>query len=342
MKNLTAIRKQIDITDVAIVTLLAQRMSLTREVAEIKNEKTSMSFTNIKREEAISTRLQNLTNDFVLKDSIADVYQTLFQSSKSIRHLACEPVCPFSTIGIIGDGLIGRSIAKVVLHKSKDAVQLTILNHDWTPRKLASCDLIIIATPINSVTKIARLLHSHRNQLAPGAIIIDVASVKKHISHVFARLNFLSDATEPSFVPTHPMGGRHERGARFARATLFAGRPWILTPTHTCDTAVKAKTSQFARYCGSIPVFMDAEEHDKRVAYISHFPGVISKLLWQFVSARAEESLPLASSGFEMMTKIGKTTNTRMRSQIAQSNKTNIQPILKAFAKHIENEVVGK
>ncbi|MBP6993956.1 prephenate dehydrogenase/arogenate dehydrogenase family protein [Candidatus Woesebacteria bacterium] len=336
MKNLTVMRKQIDRVDTKIVGLLDQRMSLTRDVAMAKNSELNTSFTDEKREEAVLARLQSLTNNLVLQDAIADVYQTLFHTSKSIRHLAHETENPFSTIGIIGDGLIGRSIAKTMLYKGKGSVVVTLFGREWTPARVGECDLIIIASPINTVVDIARSLYTHSSLLKPGVVVIDVASVKMRISNEFATLNDANDVAAPVFVPTHPMGGRKERGAKYARSTLFAGRPWVVTPTGNSPDRVTERVSQFVRYCGSEPILMEAKKHDGLITYVSHFPGFLSKSLLEFVSNSAEESLQLAGSGFEMMTKIGRTTNTRMRSQIVQNNTRNIQRVLREFIKYIQ------
>jgi prephenate dehydrogenase len=60
-------------------------------------------------------------------------------------------------------------------------------------------------------------------------------------------------------------------------------------------------------------------------------PGILSRLLFNFVAEKSPESLVLASSGFELMTKIGKTENIRMRSQISKHNELNIQHAMDQF-----------
>ena len=338
INKLTCLRKQIDAVDKDIITLLERRLSLVREVARIKNNEVNIPLTDLNREDEIIHSLQKQTHDMALQDAITDVYKVLFAMSKSIRHMETEVDCPFTHVGIIGDGLIGRSIAKAIKSKKDARVKVTIHNREWKIEHYATCDLIIIATPIETVVHIATELAKHRMVLQSGVVIIDVASVKKPIAQAFAKLDSIQSKNAPVFVPTHPMGGGQEQGSSYARATLFAGRPWLITPTANTPENIISKISKFVAYCGSRPIIVGAEQHDKLVTYVSHFPGILSQLLLDFVSYQEQESLRFAGSGFEMMTRIGKSNNIRMRSQIAQSNAHNIREVFDAFIHYIHQQ----
>jgi prephenate dehydrogenase/chorismate mutase len=342
MDDLSLIRKQIDAVDRDIITLLERRLSLVRKVAKIKNNKQEIPFTDAVREENIIRDLQKRTNDMVLQDTISDVYKVIFSISKSVRHLVKEKDCPFSHVGIIGDGLIGRSIANAIYSKVDTRVKVTIHNREWKVEDYSMCDLVIIAAPIDTVIDIATSLSKNRKSLRPGVVIIDVASVKDKIAKKFAQLNNPHLGTAPIFVPTHPMGGRQERGSTYAQAILFAGRPWIITPVRSAKKETLDNVSTFVAYCGSRPIIVDAEQHDRLVTYVSHFPGILSQLLVDFVSDKEQESLRFAGSGFEMMTRIGKSKNIRMRSQIALSNAQNIHEVFDAFIHYIQQQDLQK
>jgi len=338
MEKLIQVRKQIDAVDKEIIAALERRLSLVQKVAQIKNKEIDIPFTDAVREEDIIRNLQKNTNDMVLQDTISDVYKVIFNLSKSVRHLAKERDCPFSHVGIIGDGLIGRSIANAIDSKEDTRVKVTIHNREWKVEDYATCDLIIIATPIDTVIDIAMSLSKHRKSLRPEVIIIDVASVKDKIAKSFARLNKNRVLSSPVFVPTHPMGGKQERGSKYAQATLFASRPWIIIPEMTTKGEIISRISSFVAYCGSRPIILDADQHDKLITYVSHFPGSLSRLLLDFVSSQGRESLALAGSGFDLMTSIGKSANIRMRSQIARSNVKNIQDVFSKFIHYIQHK----
>jgi len=340
MSKLSMLRKRIDDVDEHIVELLKQRLELVHDIARVKNAQSNIPLTDTDREAEIIRKRQVQTDDPVLKDSIEDVYTVLFAISKNIRYMETEVNCPFTHVGIIGDGLIGRSILKAL--QAKKCSKITIRNREWKVEDYITCDLIIIAAPINTVIHIATELSNQRMVLRSGVVIIDVASVKGLIAKAFTQLNSKRSNNAPVFVPTHPMGGRQEQGSTNARATLFAGRPWLITPTVSTPDKIISKISKFVAYCGSRPILSGAEQHDRLVTYVSHFPGILSQLLLDFVSDQERDSLRFAGSGFEMMTRIGKSNNIRMRSQIAQSNAHNIHEVFDAFIHYIQQKDLQK
>lgn len=339
MKQLTTIRNRIDAVDRDMLKLLKKRLSLVRDVARIKNKSLNVPLTDTLREEEVLRSLQKRTKDLVLQDCISSVYQVLFQFSKSVRQLERGVLSSFQTIGIIGDGLIGRSIEKVLRSKGDKTMQITIHNHEWEVNNYAACDLIIIATPIDQVISVAETLVAGCEILKPGVVIVDVASVKSFITQEFVKMN-LDLANRMVFVPTHPMGGGQTRGNKDSQATLFAGRPWVITPTKNMKESIVHKVSDFIAYCGANPIIVDAVRHDEFVAYVSHVPGIVSRILWDFVSTRSPASLSFAGSGFEMMTRIGKGTNARMRSQIGTYNADNIQQVAEEFMQFMRDNHV--
>lgn len=336
MTTLDSIREQIDEVDRQIVVLLEKRVGLAREVARIKRGVGQAPLTDKAREDKIITRLQTLITDPILKDALGDIYSRLFSLSKIVRHLSQHPVCPYEAIGIIGDGLIGRSLYKVIHGKSGDSVAVTIHGRGWEIDQFRNCELIIIATPIDDVISVARTLAENAHIFKKGMIVIDVASVKESIARVFADLDNLSKG-RIHFIPTHPMGGKQEQGSKSSQMTLFAGRPWIMCAPEkkVKDATVKILTS-FIEYCGSHVIILDPHKHDCLVSYISHFPGLLSKALSDFVTMQSIDSLALAGSGFDLMTKIGKTENLRMRSQISNHNKDNIQHTMDSFVQFLQ------
>jgi prephenate dehydrogenase/chorismate mutase len=328
---LDSVRKQIDEVDNQIVLLLEKRVNLAIEVACIKRESINSPLTDNHREVIVIQKLQSLISDPILKDSIGDIYQKLFSLSKNVRFMSQAPVCPFKTIGIIGNGLIGHSLFKIISGKSGDEVKVHIHGREWNISQYQDCELIIIATPIDNIESVARTLASSAATLKRNAIVIDVASTKEHIAKTFLELNEELGG-QIHFVPTHPMGGRQEQGSDAAQMTLFAGRPWIVCPSKQGESDVNMmRLISFIKYCGSHVIFLDPIKHDHLVSYVSHMPGLLSKALSDFVTVQSSDSLVLAGSGFELMTKIGKTENIRMRSQISKHNELNIQHAMDQF-----------
>lgn len=326
--TLKQIRTQIDDVDDEIVRLFGKRIDLAMKVAQVKNAASTTPITDLSREESILHRLKQKTHHAYVKDEIDEIFPILFAQSKKVRYLHQVSRFPFRSVLIIGDGLLGRSLYDVICMKDT-SVMVHIVNHTWDETEVRNVEFIIIATPINTVADIAHRLYK---MVTPGTIVIDVASVKSHIADTFFKLNMQSEKI--LYVPTHPMGGKQTQGKEGASVTLFAGKPWIICENKDDDRY--RKVEECIRFFGSQAIYLDAASHDRMVAFISHFPGMLSKWLFDFVSTYQSDALVLASSGFDMMTKIGKTQNTRMRSQIYDANQQNISSVLEIFTDYIQ------
>src|SRR6266511_4908495 len=88
-------------------------------------------------------------------------------------------------------------------------------------------DLVVAATPVRSLAGV--LTRAHRAN--PAAVLSDVGSTKAHLLVELAR----SSTDLGLVVPGHPMAGSEERGAQAARAELFSGAAWVLTPSAQVD-----------------------------------------------------------------------------------------------------------
>ena len=200
------------------------------------------------------------------------------------------------SVRIVGAGLIGTSIG-LALRAAGAAVEFVdidenaeLLANDLVKAsKLESPDLIIIATPPSSF----KFAIERESTLNPEAILMDIGSVKtKPLLEVST-----IDGLLYRFCGTHPMAGREVSGAVSARADLFLDRAWIITPTPETSEETKAMTLDVIAACGAQVVEMSAEDHDQRVAMISHLPQTISSLLAAQLRGSNPEALALAGGG---------------------------------------------
>ena len=72
--------------------------------------------------------------------------------------------------------------------------------------------------------------------------------------------------------------GRERSGTGRARADLFEGRPWVLTPTSEASPERVAAVRALVLACGAQPVVVDAPRHDEAVALVSHVPQLVATL----------------------------------------------------------------
>ncbi len=261
-------------------------------------------------------------------------------------------------IALLGFGLIGGSIARA-LAEERDADRDTRAGHHvvaWTPggdgprraladgvidavaadpgTGIAGADLVVLAAPPLACAELIRRLGGDlRPFLPPGATVTDVASTK----------GFLIRTAREEGVPYvggHPMAGRETSGYGSADASLFQGRPWVITePVGGGDPRpVRA----LALACGARPVEMEAERHDRLVAAISHLPLLTSVALAEAVAgtpgAPAEdwpEAAALAASGWRDTTRLARGDVT-MGAEIAVTNAEALAVRLRAYRDRLD------
>jgi prephenate dehydrogenase len=220
---------------------------------------------------------------------------------------------PFQHVAIVGFGLIGGSIA-LAIRERWPPVRITavdrppVLAHAagsgaidraaQTIADLAGSDLVVLATPVRENV---RLLPEIAAILAEGAVITDVGGTKRDIVKAAGALT----GSPAAFVGGHPIGGAEHGGFAFARADLFRARPWILTPDGSSPARAVDRLSGFIRSLGARPTTMEAEEHDRLMAFLSHLPQLTISALMEVVGdAAATRGLRLAGRGLVDSTRL--------------------------------------
>ncbi len=100
------------------------------------------------------------------------------------------------------------------------------------------------------------------------------------------------------FVGGHPICGAEARGPEHAKAEIFRGATWFLTPLAGTDPASYRLVHGFAASLGAVPVAVDPQAHDRLVALTSHVPHVLANLIVnQAGGQRIEGHEPLAAAG---------------------------------------------
>jgi len=230
------------------------------------------------------------------------------------------------SVRIVGAGLIGTSIGlalkaagATIEFVDVDSSAELLANDLVKASKLESPDLVIIATPPSSF-KSAIQRESTNN---PQAILMDIGSVKtKPVLEVST-----IDGLLYRFCGTHPMAGREVSGAVSARADLFLDRAWIITPTPETSKEAKAMALEVIAACGAQVVEMSAEDHDQRVAMISHLPQTISSLLAAQLCGSNPEALALAGGGLRDTVRIAG-SDPKLWGEILAANEAALMPLL--------------
>lgn len=214
---------------------------------------------------------------------------------------------PFERIGIAGAGLIGGSIALAArarwprIHVTGTASRHSPLPPGMLDRTVTdvadmagTCDLIVLGVPVPVMPSLMDVLARSRTR----AVVTDVGSTKRPVMAAAAASGL------STFVGGHPMAGGERPGASEARADLFVGKPWLLVKGAAPDEA-SARLETFVRALGAVPSWMNAEDHDRTVAYVSHLPQVLAAALMNAVDKRVADAGPLvAGNAFGEMTRL--------------------------------------
>jgi len=224
----------------------------------------------------------------------------------------------FKRIALIGVGLIGSSLARVVRRdgladeivgcarrqETRDAILRLDLADSVTEdaaEAATGADLVILCTPVGAYETLARAIGP---VLSPGAIVSDVGSVKN--SAIEAIAPHLPDNVH--LVPAHPIAGTENSGPESGFETLFVDRWTILTPEDGTDAAAVEKIAALWRQTGSMIETMDAEHHDRVLAITSHVPHLIAYTIVGTATDLEErirsEVIKFAASGFRDFTRI--------------------------------------
>jgi len=240
-------------------------------------------------------------------------------------------------VRILGSGLIGTSIA---LALSAKGIRVRMIDSDERRASLAqdlvgrvdgdpgeSADLVIFALPSSRLLGVI----SHEFKLNPKATFIDIGSTK---AKPLAEIKKIS-GMEERFCGTHPMAGREIGGPEAARADLFAGRPWIYTPTEATSPDVITMVLTLIDLLGATAIKMTADEHDSAVALVSHLPQISASLLAKQLKAAPENWLALAGQGLRDSTRIAASDPILWR-EIIGINRAHILPLLTKLKKELE------
>jgi prephenate dehydrogenase len=162
--------------------------------------------------------------------------------------------------------------------------------------KPEAVDLVVVAVPPTAIAAVVlAALGTY-----PGATVTDVGSVK---AGVLAAL-WSHDVDLGRYVGSHPMAGSQHSGPMTARADLFDGRTWVVTPHRRSRPESEREVVELVRACRARPVVMDVDEHDAAVARVSHLPHLMSVLVAGHLNAVPAEDLLLAGQGLRDVTRI--------------------------------------
>ncbi|PIQ83528.1 MAG: prephenate dehydrogenase [Candidatus Omnitrophica bacterium CG11_big_fil_rev_8_21_14_0_20_63_9] len=208
----------------------------------------------------------------------------------------------FRQVTIVGLGLIGGSLGMAIKRRrlAREVIGLgrkrpTLLaarrrgvidRGETDPKRaLRGADLLVIATPVDTIAPFAALFS---RWLKPGAFVMDVGSTKAAIVRVAQKE--MPDGV--AFIGAHPIAGSEKRGLAAASATLFEDAVCVLTPTPRTPSAALSRARRFWRALGSDVITMSPQAHDRLLASTSHLPHALAYCLSRSVEIKPFRRAP--------------------------------------------------
>ena len=244
-----------------------------------------------------------------------------------------------SKVRIIGSGLIGTSIGLGLVQRG---IAVQMVDSDPAAQALAQDltggvaviepDVVIFALPTSALAQVIQ----GELALNPYSTFMDVGSVKNEVVLQVETISGLSTR----FLPTHPMAGREIGGAGSARADLFQGRSWIVTPSVDCATDSKNLVLELIDSLGATPIELSALDHDAAVAKVSHLPQIAASLVAKQLAGTPVEWMELAGQGLRDTTRIA-SSDEKLWKEIIYSNRHEISELLISLQSDLAQMIVA-
>jgi len=235
-------------------------------------------------------------------------------------------------IHIIGLGLLGGSFA-LALKKAKPEIKFT--GYDLNPQNLedaltlgiieeakdkpdADTDVIILATPANTLSD---LLVKFLGKIGPDTLVMDFGSTKEALCKSIA-----DHPKREQYLAGHPIAGTEYSGPKAAKVDLLDKKVFIICEMEKTNIHLKGMAYDILEALNMKLRFMDPEEHDRHLAFVSHLSHISSFMLGKTVMDKMEDEkniFDMAGSGFASTVRLAK-SSPAMWAPIMEENKKNI------------------
>ncbi len=190
-------------------------------------------------------------------------------------------------LAVLGVGLIGGSIGLAAQRR----LEAEVVGFDPAPETVdraialgaltggaatvsdavAGADLVFCAAPVGYLPG---LVAAALEASSENTVVSDVGSTKRDLVEGLA-----SHPDGGRFIGGHPIAGAETAGVENARAELFEGARWYLTPGGQAGGVDYDRLQRAVAEMGARPQAIDAELHDRLMATVSHLPHVIANVM---------------------------------------------------------------
>ena len=241
------------------------------------------------------------------------------------------------TVGIVGLGLIGGSLAKAykrdpdvkVLgwNRSRSTLEFAMLDGavdgELTAENLKTCDLVLIALYPQAAMD---YMQAHAEDFSKTGIVMDCAGVKRAICEYGFKLAREHGFT---FVGGHPMAGTQFSGYKYARANLYDRAPMVVVPPVYDDPDFLARVKALLKPAGFGRISVTtAQDHDEMIAFTSQMCHVVSN--GYIKSPTAARHRGFSAGSYKDLTRVA-WLNPGMWTELILDNRDNMLAEMDAF-----------
>ena len=254
----------------------------------------------------------------------------------------------YNAVLIIGMGLIGSSIARIIKEKKiankvygldnnkkiiKKTKDLNIVDDIFEKLNdiFFQFDFIFICTPLSSYKGIFNQLNQFVTQ---PTFITDVGSTKLSVISDFKKS---INNNNISFLPAHPIAGLEKSGPEYGFGKLFENRYCIITPINHNDKFIETISNVWKSFGMTIEI-MEAERHDRVLAMTSHIPQLIAYSVvgtaTELETQMKDEVIKYSAAGFRDFTRLAGSDPIMWR-DIYEKNKDAVLEMLGRFSEDL-------
>ena len=246
---------------------------------------------------------------------------------------------------LIGTGLIGGSMSKDLRNifdniqingidkneiNVKHAKNIGLIDNIDSLDNLYSADRVILSVPVSESLKVLPFILDNLNK---DALVWDVGSTKLSLCN-----SVENHSNRDQFLATHPIAGNELSGPEASIENLFKGKIQIICESNKTRPDLLQWAESIFNLMGMKIRYMNPEEHDKKMAIVSHLSHISSFMLGKTVMESEKNNqniLDFAGSGFESTVRLAK-SSPEMWSSIFKDNKENILEILKSYIQNLK------
>ena len=254
----------------------------------------------------------------------------------------------YSTVAIIGGGLIGSSLLLSIKENSLcKIIKIYDSNSDVREKlkkiiepdniftnieeTVKDSDLVVLCIPVGSMKETAKKISKI---LKVGCVLTDTGSTKSSVIDDIK--SHLSEKT--FFIPSHPLAGTENSGPEAGFAKLFKGKYWVIVPYCPIPIEIMEDFRKFLSGTGAIVETMKPDYHDKILAITSHLPHLIAYTIVGTATDLEDQTkhdvVRFSATGFRDFTRIASSDPIMWR-DVFLNNKEAVLEMLQRFSEDL-------